>query len=210
MNINVTKDAVTITTDQLHKGEYNINQVSFTFSQEYTNDLVKKVIFTDPLGEHYSVTIMDNKATIPYEILIRQGKVLIGVYAYEMEDDELVLRYSPKPAYVTIEQGSWVDSQDGETVVPNLTMEQYEQALNEILQQWHIDSEVIMEQIDGKITEFNNNATEKTNAYNQNANEKIQEFDTHANLYQKTWHGTQAQYDTLTKDENTQYFIEEA
>lgn len=210
MEIQVTKDNVCISNEQVHKGEFNVNPLHFSFSAEYTDNLVKKVVFSTTFGEHYSETIINNVATIPYEVLEKQGNVLIGVYAYEVADDELVLRYSPTPIYVEIEKGSYVNAEDGTTLVPALTIEQYEQALNEILTNFEIDKQAIINEIvtsaegtfdtyyEGKVQDFDTHAQQKT-----------QEFDQHLDEYEKTWRGTQTEYEALTKDNNTQYYIEE-
>ena len=259
MEIKVTKDYVTITSQELHKGEFNINPLHFTFSSDYTDNLVKKVVFTT--NQSYMETILNNEATIPYEVLIQKGNVLLGVYAYEVDGENLGLRYSPKPVYLKVEEGSWVEAVDGTTVVPALTLEQYEQAIQEALTQFEIDKDAIVHEAEeefdtyynGKVNDFDNNATDKTNTFNSNATsktntfnsnatnktntfntnatnktntfdqhvtdktnafdqhvtDKTTEFDQHLDEYEKTWRGTYAEYEALTKDNNTQYYIEE-
>ena len=199
MIINVDKDNVSISKEQVHSGEFNINPLDFVFSEEYTDNLVKKVVFTTVLDGSFSETIIDNKASIPYEITQKVGNVLVGVYAYEITNNELVLRYSPNPIYLTIEQGSFVDAQDGTVLVPALTIEQYEQALNEILTNFEIDKDKIVNDI----------VKESEQEFDEYFDGKEQEFDEHINEYEKTWRGSQAEYDQLQKDNNTQYFIEE-
>jgi len=208
MNITVTKDTVTISNEKVHKGEFNINELNFQFSQDYTNNLVKKVVFTTQFGEHYAETIADNKATIPYEVLTQNGNILLGVYAYETSGDELVLRYSPKPTYITMEQGSWVEAQDGTTQVPALTLEQYEQALNQLLSE--LDRQQIINEIVTASEEtFNTYYEQKKTDFDDHVTQKTTQFDEHINEYEKTWRGTMPEYESLTKDNNTQYYIEE-
>lgn len=61
MKIKVTKDNVTIDKDELyHAGEYNIHDCTFEFSEEYTENLVKKALF-GVNGQYYEVAILDNQ-----------------------------------------------------------------------------------------------------------------------------------------------------
>ena len=60
IEIKVTKDNVCISNEQLHRGEFNVNPLHFTFAEEYTIDLVKKVVFTNQYGESYAETIINN------------------------------------------------------------------------------------------------------------------------------------------------------
>lgn len=73
--------------------------------------------------------INDNKCMIPSEILLKKQLVLLGVYAYKVDDDNLVLRYSPSPIIYQITDGSYkADSIPSEEITPS-QFEQYMQAL---------------------------------------------------------------------------------
>ena len=115
--------------DKLNAGEYNIHDVEFEFDSVY-NDLVKKAVFSNK--EHnYLVSIENNRCVMPYEVLSTTGDVNIGVYAYEVDNDELVLRYSPTPAYVYVDLGSYKDSYDNYNVPTADVVEQLEQEIND-------------------------------------------------------------------------------
>ena len=115
--------------DKLNAGEYNIHDVEFEFDSVY-NDLVKKAVFSNK--EHnYLVSIENNRCVMPYEVLSTIGDVNIGVYAYEVDNDELVLRYSPTPAYVYVDLGSYKDSYDNYNVPTADVVEQLEQEIND-------------------------------------------------------------------------------
>lgn len=46
MHVNVTKNTVSISSNYvINRGEYNVNPIYFDFSDEYTDDLVKKAVF---------------------------------------------------------------------------------------------------------------------------------------------------------------------
>lgn len=134
MQIKVTQNEVKINKDILNDGEYNIHKCQFNFDEEY-NGLVQKAVFTLNDGNSYLETIVNNECNIPIEVL-EEGVLKIGVYAYETNNDELVLRYSPSPDIIHVFDGSYVkDAQNSEGGTPT----EYEQlesrvntALNEI------------------------------------------------------------------------------
>lgn len=129
MDIKVTVTEVIIENDYIvNKGEYKVNPCEFTFSSEYTDDLVKKAVFV--IGnDDIEMAIIDNECDIPYEVL--ESPVFeLHVYAYEVENDELVLRYSPTYAKVFLREGSYRGvTGSGEVITPT-QYEQYESALN--------------------------------------------------------------------------------
>ena len=152
MKIKVDVNNVTIIEkSDIHKGEYNINKCIFEFSSEYTKDLIYRAVFSCINGSYYQL-ILNNECNIPEEILREKDvNIELGVYAYILNDDnELELRYSPKPTYFRVENGSYKDAD--KTEVPSPT--DYEKFLNE----------------------FNRNATQKTNEYNKNADKRIEEI----------------------------------
>jgi hypothetical protein len=146
MNINVTKNKVTVNTDYiLNENEYHVNKCVFTFSEEYTNNLVIKAIFNDGVNLKEMV-IANGECDIPYEVLDSESFTL-GVYAFETNGDELVLRYSPTPDNVYVRTGSYQPgATEGEEITPS-QFEQYEQALNDGL------NEVANVNIDAEQTE---------------------------------------------------------
>ena len=136
MQIQVSKDNVSIlNTDLTHVGEYNVDKLTFSFSQEYTDDLVKCAIFTNNAGKSYQTSILNNECFIPAEVLQERGNVIFGVYAYKIIEDKLELRYSPHPTYFDVSIGSYnPDAEDSEEITPT-QFEQYMQALNDGLNQ---------------------------------------------------------------------------
>jgi hypothetical protein len=104
--------------DQVESGEYNVTECNFTFSSEF-DGLTKKAVFTGEDGTAYLQTIVDNKCSIPSEILEVSQVVEIGVYAYDVENEELVLRYSPEPTQFYIHQGSYKEAQNSTPPTPS-------------------------------------------------------------------------------------------
>ena len=136
MNIKVTKDNVCIIErGNVHEGEYKINELSFDFSEEYTSDLVINAVFTNELGKAYQVSVIDNKCHIPAEILADTGQVLLGVYAYKVNEKELELRYSPFPTSFNVISGSYDPSTEESQEITSTQFEQYMQALQNGLNQ---------------------------------------------------------------------------
>ena len=131
MKITVDKDNVKIEEfDVVHEGEHRVNKCSFSFSEEYTEELVKKAIFTSQ-NSSVEVAIINNECNIPTEILKARNIVLLGVYAYKVVDDKLDLRYSPSPDAFKVNSGSYIEgASESEEITPS-QFEQYMQALND-------------------------------------------------------------------------------
>lgn len=131
MKITVNKDNVKIEEfDVVHEGEHRVNKCSFSFSEEYTEELVKKAIFTSQ-NSSVEVAIINNECNIPTEILKARNIVLLGVYAYKVVDDKLELRYSPSPDAFKVNGGSYIEgANESEEITPS-QFEQYMQAMND-------------------------------------------------------------------------------
>ena len=131
MKITVTKDNVKIEEfDVVHEGEHRVNKCSFSFSEEYTEELVKKAIFTSQ-NSSVEVAIINNECNIPTEILKARNIVLLGVYAYKVVDDKLDLRYSPSPDAFKVNSGSYIEGASKSEEITPSQFEQYMQALND-------------------------------------------------------------------------------
>ena len=135
MNIEVTKDFVKITRkDIIHEGEYKINECVFSFSNVY-DGLTKKAIF-ETSGKVIEMAITNDKCDIPSEILLsNDDECNLRVYAYELDNDDYVLRYSPAYDTFTIDKGSYIPNAQGNQEITPSEFEQYSQALNEGLEQ---------------------------------------------------------------------------
>ena len=130
MNINITKTNITIDNNYiLNDKEYNINTCYFTFSEEYTDDLVKEAIFVQGTNS-IKMAIINNQCQIPYEVL-NKGTFQLRVYAYEVDNEELVLRYSPSYAVANVRTGSYIDGANSSQEITPTEFEQYMQALND-------------------------------------------------------------------------------
>ena len=129
MKIKVTKDNVTIDKDELyHAGEYNIHDCTFDFSEEYTDILVKKALFGVD-NKFYEMSILNNQCEIPYDVLKSNGMVILGVYAYEVLEDKLKLRYSPMYDKFFVNLGSYQENIENQEEITSTQFEQYMQAL---------------------------------------------------------------------------------
>ena len=108
MKLSVTTTKVEITQpSSVNQGEYNATVCEFEFSNLF-DDLVTKAVFTDlETGDAYEVPILDNTCNIPVEMLRHKGDIKIGVYGYEVDGEELKLRYSPIPTRVKVNPGSY-------------------------------------------------------------------------------------------------------
>lgn len=151
MKINVTENKVSIKEEQiLNENEYNIHKIQFDFSSEYTDDLVKVALFS--IDNHtYKKIISNNECDIPPEVLTQRGYSILGVYAYKTEQDTLVLRYSPSPTKISVYDGSYkADAENSEPITPS-EIEQYQQILQNSLQQFQNQYNVLVEETEGDI-----------------------------------------------------------
>ena len=128
MNIKVNiNNLEIINQDKLNSGEYNIHECEFDFDEVY-NGLIKRAVFS--VKEHsYQIDIINNKCQIPYEVLKENGNIEIGVYAFEINQEELKLRYSPKPITKYINTGSYKEHYDNYEKITPTDKEQIEQML---------------------------------------------------------------------------------
>ena len=130
MNITVTKNQVSINTDYiLNDKEYNVNKCYFTFSDEYTDDLVKKAIFVQGTST-IEMSIINNQCQIPAEVL-NNGQFELRVYAYEVDGEELLLRYSPSYTTAYVRTGSYIENAESPEVITPTQFEQYMQSMND-------------------------------------------------------------------------------
>lgn len=151
MKINVTENKVSIKEEQiLNENEYNIHKIQFDFSSEYTDDLVKVALFS--IDNHtYKKIISNNECDIPPEVLTQRGYSILGVYAYKAEQDTLVLRYSPSPTKISVYDGSYkADAENSEPITPS-EIEQYQQILQNSLQQFQNQYNALVEETEGDI-----------------------------------------------------------
>lgn len=151
MKINVTENKVSIKEEQiLNENEYNIHKIQFDFSSEYTDDLVKVALFS--IDNHtYKKIISNNECDIPPEVLTQRGYSILGVYAYKTEQDTLVLRYSPSPTRISVYDGSYkAEAENSEPITPS-EIEQYQQILQNSLQQFQNQYNVLVEETEGDI-----------------------------------------------------------
>lgn len=131
MNVQVTPHTITITQDtDINSGEYNVTTLNFEFSEEYDN-LAKMAVFST-CDSSYKTPILSNQCTIPSEVLEEQGNVLLGVYGYEGDGENLTLRYSPTPKYFNILNGSYRQAGDPE-IPPKSEWEQLVEEVNEAI-----------------------------------------------------------------------------
>lgn len=132
MNIKVTKDKVEIlNSNEIHKGEYKVNKLHFTFSEEYLPQYVKKAIFIGEDKTPYEMVIAENECDIPY--FDKSQEVIIGVYAYEVNSEELLVRYSPTPTKYYVYQGSYIENAESPTQPTPDEFEQYYQQMQDII-----------------------------------------------------------------------------
>lgn len=162
MNITVTKNQVTVDTDYiLNDGEYNVNTCTFSFSDDYTDDLVKKAVFIQN-DNTIEMSIINNACAIPYEVL-NEGSFEIHVYAYEVDGEDLVLRLSPSYTTAYVRSGSFVENAEAPEEITPTQFEQYMQAMNDGLAEvQNVDIDAEQTANGGIVTITNRDGVEKT------------------------------------------------
>ena len=150
-----TNKLVAKSRDYINENEYNIHEVNFDFAEEFTIDLVKVALFTKG-NNTYKMIIANNKCNIPTEILQEKGTFILGVYAYEESNGELLLRYSPSPIQLFVSSGSYIeDAENSEPITPS-ELEQYQQALQDGLSEVSGTIESMTDLIDEVQTKLDN------------------------------------------------------
>lgn len=147
MKLKVNKNEIKIIEKSiLNDGEYKVNKCQFEFSKEY-DGLVKKAVFSNGYDDAYKVLISNDECNIPIEVL-EEGVLKIGVYAYETNNDELVLRYSPSPDIIHVFDGSYVkDAQNSEGGTPT-EYEQLESRVNNELNEMNALADDLEEKVE--------------------------------------------------------------
>lgn len=152
---------------KLNAGEYNIHEVEFEFDEVY-NGLITKAVF-EGNGHSYLIDIVNNKCTIPYEVLSEKGDITIGAYGYNIDGNDLVLRYSPSPIYTYVDLGSYRDSYDN-----------YQQPTADIIEQLTNRIETAESQINEALEEvegYNDRITTNTNNIDNLDNNKVDKIE---------------------------------
>lgn len=130
MKIIVNAHKCEIDKTPVNEKEINITKCEFEFADEITDSFVKEAYFTLGKGETYKQIIVDNACDIPGEVLEKKGDVTIGVVAYLVENENIIKRYNPSPAYFNTWEGSLRNAENSQPITPS-EMEQYEQALQD-------------------------------------------------------------------------------
>lgn len=162
MQISVNTNSVLLQKkDTIESGEYNVTPCNFTFTKEY-NGLIKTAVFTKN-GKSYKMNIINNLCQIPYEVLENTGVVALGVFAYEEQEQSLVLRYSPRPTVFNVTQGSYKENAENSTPPTPTQFEQYEAALAEGLEEvQNVDIDASKSGTVATVTITNRNGETKT------------------------------------------------
>ena len=107
-----TKSVIITEKEKLTSGAYNNMTIEVELSEEY-NGLTTFVTFAGT-----KVPVIANQVYLP---TLKAGSCRVGVYAIEIENNEVKLRYSPAPDYITVSTGSFNPSYDNDDQVPTPT-----------------------------------------------------------------------------------------
>lgn len=134
MKIKVNTHLLEIKRELVNEKEIKANKCEFEFCDEITDEFVKEAYFTFK-GKSYKEIINNNECDIPNEVLTERGLIEIGVVAYLVENEEYVVRYNPRPVFLRSLNGSLKENAENSKEITPSEMEQFEQQLEEGLQQ---------------------------------------------------------------------------
>lgn len=154
MKIYVDLDHVDITEyTGIESGEYNTNKINFIFTPEY-KDLVKVAIFGCKLDtdepKFYKIYLSDDSCYLPQEVTSASDVISIGVYAFNVDNGELKLRYSPTPVKTIVYEGSFREEAENSS---SPTPTEIEQIMSRI-----ISLEEITQDLNTRVETLENNA----------------------------------------------------
>lgn len=143
MKIYVDLDHVDITEyTGIESGEYNTNKINFIFTPEY-KDLVKVAIFGCKLDtdepKFYKIYLSDDSCYVPSEVVATPDVISIGVYAFNVDNGELKLRYSPTPVKTIVYEGSFREEAENSS---SPTPTEIEQIMSRIISLEEITSDL--------------------------------------------------------------------
>lgn len=130
MKLLVNPHKIEIEKSPVNEREIDITKCEFEFVEEIMSDYVKEAYFTFD-GTSYKQIIVNNECDIPSEVLAKKGQIEIGVVAFLIQNGEEIKRYNPSPAYFNTWVGSLKDKTENTKPITPSEMEQYEQALEQ-------------------------------------------------------------------------------
>ena len=135
MNIIVSKDIVKLNENhsENHYGEYNVNECVFEFDEYFDSVPIKKAIFTSQSNnKSFEIDIINNKCTVPHEVLTKvYDTVILGVYGYDVNEETLLVRYSPEPTTFVVHEGSYKEGAEQPEIITPTQYDIYSKALQE-------------------------------------------------------------------------------
>lgn len=125
MKVKVTKECVCVTQSiVVNEGDYLVNKCTFDLPDCF-NGLTVTAVFNN-----IPVPLTGNQCYVPS---LKQGTVILGVYAYSEESDgSLLLRFSPKPTCFYVNKGSYSDVVNVEQIPSISEFERYCAAVSEL------------------------------------------------------------------------------
>lgn len=173
MTIEVNKNYVNFNSNtKVNKKEFKATPLYFIFSEEYKGLTCKCVFSKIPSSKdeeitYYQEPIINNMCYIPYEVMSNDG-IMIGVYGYEVNGNDLVIRYSPEPKNLWFLEGSYYEGASTPEEISPSQFEQYTSYLNnEVakLNRIKIETKTITNGVKIEVTNSDGITTE-TNIYN--------------------------------------------
>jgi hypothetical protein len=125
--LNANKDTCSIVGWQSNTGEVDVRTLTVELSEEMCQCAIAFVTFELADGTLYESLVVDGKANIP--TIDKAQFIKVGAYSADIEGEKCVKRYSPHPADVYVNAGSY--SGNG-TEAPNPTAGDFEALMTQI------------------------------------------------------------------------------
>ena len=116
--------------ESVNEREINISKCTFEFDERITDEFTKEAYFTLN-GRTYKKIIVNNECDYPSEILSQDGEVELGVVAFYIDENDSETRFNPTPKSFYTMVGSLKDNAENSEPITPSEMEQFEQALQE-------------------------------------------------------------------------------
>ena len=128
-----TKSIELISTEQVNTGECNVVTLECELSEEYASTINFAVFKYATLGGEKVIKnkIIYGECKLP--VFIDTDKVKIGVYGFELENDELKKRYSPTMVEIDLREGTYQEGIDDYTTEQGTDFERYVAEIEELI-----------------------------------------------------------------------------
>ena len=179
--LNVVVTNKIIIEDKKFIGTGNVNSLKCACSFDESWDNLDKVATFEKNGLVYKRALVDDECLVPNEVLETAGVVCFGVYGYELQGEEVILRKSPLCTEFVVFKGSYKEGQSEPSEVNPTEYEVYIKTMNEIKAETEAIKDDILVSVDEKIADIDVSQIEGL-ASKEYVDEKLSEIEAGAEV----------------------------